>query len=63
MSANPKPRHGITFQQTKRSISHADMHRVNRLAFFHSLEEKTWMRWIISPQLVGLPRSLADFWR
>jgi len=60
---NPKPRYRITFQQSKRSVPHTDAHRVNWLAFFHSLEEKTQMGWIIPPQFAILPRPLADFWQ
>jgi hypothetical protein len=62
MRTNPKPRYRVTFQQSKRSVSQTNAHRVNWLAFFHSLEEKAWVGWIISPQFVDLPRSLADFW-
>ena len=62
VGANPKPDNRIHLEQSERSISQANTNRIDWLAFFHPLEEKTGMRRIISPQLVGFPCALADFW-
>lgn len=60
MGANPKPRNRISFEQPHGSIGQANPNRVKWLAFFHPLEEKTRMRWIVAPQFVGSLNPLAN---
>ncbi len=62
VGADPEPGNSILFEQSEGSVSQANTHRIEWLTFFHPLEEKARMRRVITPQLVGLPRPLADFW-
>lgn len=62
MCANPIPSYCIAFEQTYSSVRQSNSYRVDRLIFFDTLKEKTWMRWVVAPQFVCVLGSGANLW-